>query len=155
MYWYPILQVFVGLVFLLGCTRTPNPITTSSSSGPLNVEMWASASCIQSGQTIHLRATVTNRGDHTQIINLTDKPVLDIVFGNPDTGRRWSDDKPLTPDLMHIEIAPSTSKSIEMDWVGEQGSYGAVTIWAILNENNKGDRIRPGVTIAIGSCPGP
>jgi Intracellular proteinase inhibitor len=117
----------------------------------LDVEMWASSGCMHVGDKVHLRATVSNRGPKPQTIDLKDTPVLDIVFGNPDAGPRWSDGRPLTPDLTRLELKPGESKSIEMDWVAE---YGTKNITAVFRTDRRFPPLEPGVTINVGTCAG-
>lgn len=153
-------QMFLGVILLtallVGC-QTPTPVSSSSTMSLdtiLDVEIWASRGCVQPGDTVHLRATVRNRGAKKQVIDLKDKPVLDMVFGNPDTGRRWSEDRPLTPDLTRLELQPGESKSIAMDWVTSQRTYGPNHVTALFVWNAKLSRLTPGVTVHVGTCPG-
>jgi hypothetical protein len=122
--------------------------------GTLLVETWASDDCVQPGNIVHLRVTITNKGAKTQVIELDDKAVLDIVIGNPDTGRRWSDGKPLTSDLTRLELGPGASKSIEMDWVVDKDIVGPVGINAQFIYSERLGGVTPSVLVNVERCPG-
>jgi hypothetical protein len=81
------------------------------------VEIWASTNCAAPGEVVRARATVTNRDSRTQIAELEEQPVLDIIITDQNGEHRWSEGKPLTPDLMRLELKPGESKTIEMEWV--------------------------------------
>lgn len=146
-------------VIVVSCTSAPVPVTsinTISLNTVLDVEISASNGCVKSGETVKLRATVTNRGDKTQVIDLKDKPVLDILADFTQQTRhgevRWSDGKPLTSDLIHLELAPGASKTIEMDWIPDRDAY--TRVGAEFNYDNRGNRLGSAVTIYVGACPG-
>ena len=155
---YRIALVVWMLVLLMGCASSPSPTSRTDGidiGGTLLVEAWASADCVKLGQTVHLRTTVTNKGARHQVIELNEKPVLDIVIGNPEKSeKRWSAGRVLTPDQKRLDLAPGESKSIEMDWVAERMPYGVATVWGIFNYDNKGNYKAPLVDIWIESCPG-
>ncbi len=147
--WCKIIAALVFTTMLTGCY---GPVSGSMVGGDIAVEMWASTSCAQPGDTIHLRATATNRGNRVWIVDTKDEPVFDILFPI-----RWSAGKPLTADLTHLELQPGQSKSIEMDYVLPKGISGVVGAQAqfIYSPTAPGGTARPGVTINVGSCPGP
>ncbi len=152
--WHIKLILLLLVCALSSCVAPPEPVSRNSVVDDLNVEIWASSRCVKPGETVSLRASVMNFGNRVQAIELKDKPILDIVFGNPDNGRRWSDGKPLIPDLTRLKLKPGESKTIEMNWiVPAETSFGPVQISAILNYNNKGDRVVPGVNVDVGICP--
>ena len=93
------------------------PVIQTATAGEFVVTMWASDGCPDTGAMVTLRATLTNDSSQTQVVNLNDQPVLDIIIGNPDRSTvRWSTGKALTPDLTRLELKPTESKTIEMQW---------------------------------------
>lgn len=102
-------------VLLLGCSTRARSVTAGGKF--LYVELWANNGCPRFGETVTLRATARNGGSDTQIVELKDQPVLDIIVGNPDNSKfRWSAGKSLTSELTRLELKPRESKSIEMQW---------------------------------------
>lgn len=97
------------------------PTGTTAGGTPFTVELWASAKCVQPGDTLVARATVVNHGPTAQVIELTDRPVLDLSIGyrtlEGSTIIRWSDGKSLTQDLTRLALQPGESKRIELRWV--------------------------------------
>lgn len=124
---------------------------------PLFVEMWASSNCTQPGDKITMRATVTNKGTGTQIIELGDQPALDIWLSSGTILlARWSDGKPLTSDLTRLELKPGEPKTIEMDWsVGQPTSETVLSAQARFIYSTRVPPLRPTVQINVGNCPGP
>ncbi len=110
------------LAFLFDTLYRPPASVVSVESGPLVAEIWASDGCPRVGETVTIRASVTNKGTHLFVIEVADQPVLDIVLLGQ---RRWSDGKQLTSELTHLELKPGESKSIEMQYVVQE-RYSAV-----------------------------
>ena len=113
--------LFVLALGLVGCGgHVPNPVTSSSGVNlggqAVTVDMWASDNCVQPGNVVTLRATVTNKTSKTQVFELKDRPVFDLVVETGGRTTRWSDGKALTSDLTRLELQPGQSKTIEMDW---------------------------------------
>ena len=82
------LFMFVLLVLgLSGCMHGPANQTAGGS--PYAVELWARDHCPDVGQTITLRATVTNVSSQTHTVDLGNQPFLDIVVGDQANGQRW------------------------------------------------------------------
>ncbi len=106
----------LAMVLLLGC-RASKPATSSSVIEGIVVDVWASSDCIQPGETLRLRATATNRGTRAHSVQLSDRPVLDLVVRATDKTTHWSDGKPITPNLTSLELKPGESKTIEMNWL--------------------------------------
>jgi hypothetical protein len=117
-YW-PIVLVLLILPLVAGCLHSST--STTAGGTPFTIELWASAKCVKAGDTLTVRATVTNRDSQTRLVELKDQPVLDLVIGyhgvTGDTSIRWSDGKPLSTALTHLELKPGESKSIEIRWV--------------------------------------
>lgn len=152
-----ILPMFVLALGLVGCGgHVPNPVTSSSGVNlggqGVAVDIWASDQCVQRGDTVALRATVTNKTSKTQIFELKDRPVLDLAVKAGGVTSQWSDGKTLTSDLTRLELLPGQSKTIGMDW---RASYsGTVGARAIFYFDAEGPPLAPGVLISVGSCPG-
>jgi hypothetical protein len=93
------------------------PVSYAAGSNLFALTVWASDGCPDPDALITLRATVVNQTQQVQVVVLTNQPVLDIVVGNPDRSTiRWSAGRPLTSDLTRLELGPSESKTIEMQW---------------------------------------
>jgi len=99
-----------------------------------------------------LRATVTNKTSKTQTFETTDVPVLDLLVAYGKGAQRWSDGKPLTPDLTHLELQPGQSKTIEMDWIA-QPTVGVV-VATFFYSDRPSFKQEASVTIGV-PCPGP
>ncbi len=132
----------ISLVLLSACAQT-HPSINTSAYGYLAIDTWASGTCVKSGDTIKLRSTVTNEGKQTEVIQLTDHPVLDIMIRDrsrnglsaDDKIIHWSDGKTITPDVRRLELKPGESKTLEMDWVVQRpvvALYGVVSVPANL-----------------------
>jgi len=145
------------LTLLIGCL--PGSASTTAVDGNLIVTMWTSSTCVQPGDTVQLRATVENHGSQTEIMEVKNKPVLDIFISSPGHPggylAHWSDGKSLTSDLTHLELKGGESKTIEMDWVAPSNiePYG---VDAVFTYSDVPPLVvaRPGVTVNVGECPG-
>ncbi len=103
-------------ILLFGCLATGQSIRTGRED--FSILLTADKKCAAVGETLHLKASVTNASSQTKVVELKDRPVFDMIIGTPQGGdKRWSDGKPLTPELTRLELLPGESKSIEMDWV--------------------------------------
>ena len=146
-----------SVALLLGCNSSPQPISRTSGVGELDVEIWASQGCIKPGETIQVRATVTNRGDKTQVIDLKDKPVLDLTVYSLERTQRWSEGKALTAELTRLELAPGKSKTIEAEYTENSTKRGGQLVAEAKFfdvANPSGGPLTSSVTIYVGSCPG-
>ena len=122
---------------LLGCSTGARSVTAGGKF--LYVELWTNNGCPRLGETVTLRATARNGGSNTQIVELKDQPVLDIIVGNPDNSKiRWSAGKALTSELTRLELKPRESKSIEMQWRVD-GSGTVISAQLIPNTQSIGD----------------
>ncbi len=149
----PMLILALGLV---GCgIHIPNPVTTSSvvgiGGGPVVVDVWASDNLVQPGETVKLRATVTNKPTQTFLVDLKDQPVLDIVAKSQNRVTRWSDGKVLTSDLTRLELQPGESKTIEMDYVA-RSCCDAILAYADFRYGGGG--VAPSVIVSVKYAPG-
>lgn len=143
------------VVFLVGCSNGLfGPVSSNSGVNDLLVTIWLSNPCPQVGDTIWLRATVDNTGTTTEVVDIKDKAILDIEIALESKMIRWSDDKPLTSELTHLELAPGQSKTIEMDWVVSEDSSRYHVVYAVFTVHTDPPIIisRPGVPLTVGSC---
>jgi len=115
-----VLCVFLFIVLLLGCSPGAKSVTAGYSQF-IYVELWTNNGCPRVGETVTLRATVTNQSSEPFHAELVDQPVLDLFVG----GTRWSERKPLSPDLTQLDLKPGESKSIEMQYVVKAGGTAA------------------------------
>lgn len=153
-----IFTLWALIAVLVGCLSKPVSNTSVASlEQPLVAEIWASSDCAKSGDRINLRATVMNKGTGVQVIELSDQSILDIwVSDSAVVLRRWSDEKPLTPDLTRFELKPNESKIIEMDWTVRQPASGTVlSVQAYFIYSTRVPPLRPTVLVSVGNCPGP
>lgn len=155
--WYVVLFFFVLALLLSSCSRA-EPVSMTSGvdiGGTLVDEIWAGSDCVQPGDNVQFRATVTNKSATTQVIESKDKPVLDIWIGSDVAViAHWSDGKPLTPDLTRLELKPGESKTIEMNWLVQKSPVG-FSVSARFNYSDRFPPLTPSVLINVGICPGP
>ncbi len=155
MRWYLTFALSILAISLLAC-RVPKPVSSTGIIDEKVIEIWASTDLIQPGQTVKLRATLTNHSGKSQIIELKDRPVLDLVVvagtAEQPTRIRWSDGKPLTADLTRLALQPGESKSIELSYV-VQGCCNSVQAYAEFVDTGPFPPIRPGIVIFVGSYP--
>jgi hypothetical protein len=114
---WSIVLILLVSPLLVGCLNSP--VSTTAGGTPFTVELWASAKCVRPGDTLIVRATVTNRSAQTRSVEVEDQPVFDLVIGyrtlTGSTSIRWSENKTLD-DLTRLELKPGESKSIEVRW---------------------------------------
>ena len=131
------------------------PVSDSRQSGDLIVGLWESTDCASQGQSVTIRATVTNKGSRVFSVDLKDQPVLDIIIGNPDNSTiRWSTGRQLTVDLTRLELQPEQSRDIYLEWVATTST----TIWARFIDNPTDPRGPIFSHLALfvePACPGP
>lgn len=155
MRWRLIAVLAIWAFVLSGCAK---PISSTSGVDYTALQIWASSNCVQPGDKINLRATLTNNGTQTQSVELNEQSVLDIIIRNQGPVVRWSDGKPFTPDLTRLTLKPGESKTIEMDWTVKQPSIGSVFYVDsnfIYSSRSPGGPIGSSVSINVNSCPGP
>jgi hypothetical protein len=141
------------MLTLSGCLWY-GPVSSANSVDSLAIEIRASTSCANPGEVVSLRASVTNHGQKPQSIELADHPVLDLCVSAPNYRRCWSDGKPLTPELIRLYLKPGESKTIEMKWPAEVGTYGA-NVLLLTEFIRPDDPARAGVDVgARPRCPG-
>lgn len=111
-------------------TPTPGPVVGRASRGDYVVEVWVSKVCAFDGDHVIVRGTVTNIGTRTHIIELGHQIVFDLIIADRTGVYRWSDGKPLTPELTRLELGPQESKTLEMQWtvVGGPGFEAATQL---------------------------
>ncbi|MGB8648314.1 MAG: BsuPI-related putative proteinase inhibitor [Anaerolineae bacterium] len=104
------------MIVLVGCLS--QPVKRVQGGNIWNLELWVNSACASPGDTVTARLTLTNVTTTVQTIELKDKAVLDLGLGyGTDQGpkvTKWSDNKPLTPELTQLVLKPSESKMIEM-----------------------------------------
>ncbi len=149
-----------SFVFILAGCNTSQPVRGTgiiSIDGPQNLEMWASSGCVAAGDTVKLRATLTNNSPKAQVFDVPDQPVLDIWILIPIGTVRWSDGQPLTPALTHLELQPGQSKSIEMDWSTKGLRYGGpIGVEVRFIDSPRAPKpTMAGVTVQVAGCVGP
>lgn len=153
---WQIILAFLALSMLSACTSR-HPIDDKRSiHGDINytVELWASTNCILPGETVTVRATVTNVGSQTLIIDLRDQVVFDLIITDQNGEHRWSEGKSLMPELTRLELKPGQSKMLEMQWVVQPlTSVVVVTAQFIDNPAVPGGPVRAQVSIPS-LCPG-
>ncbi len=92
-----IVSALILVMFLLmACLQ--GSASATGVDGNLVVTIWISGTCVQSGDTVYLRATVSNHGSITETVDAKDKPVIDIFIFRPGSpgsyAVHWSDSKP-------------------------------------------------------------
>lgn len=123
----------LAALLLIGCLDRSVSTSTAveiGGTGYLDVEMWASKNCVQPGDTVHLRATVSNRSDKNWTVELQDQPVFDIETSSDGKRVHWSDGKPMS-ELSRLELKPGESRTLEMDIViPKDMGYGTIGAFA-------------------------
>ena len=148
------------MALLLASCRPVKPVSYTARSGDgILIEMWGSKDCVVAGETVHLRATATNEDPEPFAVDLRDQPVLDIwVSGLVEAKgailQRWSDGKPLTPDVTGLALQPGQSKTLEMDWIPATSVYGAAHAEAnyIHRASWGDDPLIVSITIEVQAC---
>ncbi len=109
---------------------------------------------VDEGEPVRLRFTVINRGDEKQVIEVEDKPVMDIMVTYEKNGDNvpvyWSDGREVTADMRRLELGPGESKTIEMTWIAEGPRFSGPDIRGILNDEHRAYKTH--FSICIGSC---
>ncbi len=145
---------------LSACLATP--VTIKDGRGKIAIELWASAKCVEPGDMLIVRATVTNQDSRTHLVEVKDQSILDLSIGyRTETGStiiKWSDAKPLTPDLTRLELKPGESRTIELRWVVIEPAPSAIGVSArFIDDLRFSDHpLSPFMMIyGPGGCPGP
>ena len=122
----PLILLLLTVVFWFVCSLArgdvfwPQPKREVWGEGGLRRELWVSQERASVGESIDLVFTVKNVGDETEVIEIDDGPVMDILVGQGDHYEQevyWSDGREITPEMRRLELAPGESKTIEMAWV--------------------------------------
>lgn len=156
-----LLWLFISLVVLTSCVGPsfPNRNTNLLGSGLL-LEIWVNTTDAEVGTPIQIRYTVTHTGDQTRVVELADRPVMDIVISfqswqtQQRTVTRWSDGQEITEELRRMSWEPGESKTLEMTWVvPELADDTTVRVGGTLRFGEReGESTGAGVTICVGSC---
>jgi hypothetical protein len=122
--------LFICLIALLFCGCLPSgPVSqTSGVHGAANytVKVTANTSCPGAGENVIVRAKVSNDGDRPEVAVAMNEPVFDLIVTGRERTIRWSDGKPLTPELTRLELKPGEFKSVQLEFKSEGGSYNAI-----------------------------
>lgn len=152
-----ILPIILAFFLLTSCRY--GPVSKSNAvgirDGYLIVTIDASTNCAKPGETVILRASVVNKTSQTFIVDLQDRPVFDLCIEAYGGYKKcWSDGKPLTTALTHVELKPGESRTIEMKWVAEPyGEFGAGG--SFIDSSNVRSSVGANVVVGVeGNCPG-
>ena len=154
-------NTFLLLPALLLASCGPNfPNTDAWGVGNLRLDVWVNTTQAQVGTTIQIRYRVTNTGDEPEIIELADRPVMDISirFESQVTHEhiviRWSDGREVTDDLRRLVWEPGETKTLEMTWiVDEQARDGIVHAGGLLRFGEReGEASGTSVAICVRMC---
>lgn len=117
----------VVLGLLVGCipSRAVPTMVAYAWVGDLTLNLWTSRYGLSVGESVDIRFTVENVGKKTKVIELADRPVMDISIGFRTMGGdqvriRRSDGREMTPELTRLVLEPGESKTIEMTWVPDE-----------------------------------
>lgn len=93
--------------------------------GGLTLNLWTSRYGLSVGESVDIRLTVENIREKTRVIELADRPVIDISIGFSTMGGdhvriRWSDGREMTSELTRLVLQPGESKTLEMTWVPDE-----------------------------------
>ena len=156
LYRFAVLLMIAAL--LTGCSLLwARPESNTASDGNLGLTLWVSQGRVSVGQSVHIRYTVENDGNQTEVIQLEEKqePVMDIrvrfAVGSDWTTLCWSDGREITPEMRRLELAPGESKTIEMTWIpDEKATNESVRISGILNREPMYQDVS--IDICVGTC---
>ena len=113
--------LLIAAASLVSCNLlSSKPKRKVGGQGGLRLELWASKERASVGESIDIVFTVKNVGDETEVIEIDDEPVMDILVRQGSDYKReawWSDGREVTPEMRRLELAPGESKTIEMTWV--------------------------------------
>lgn len=124
------------------------------SSRSRDVEIWANRDCAKRGESITLRATVTNRTNSEWVAEITNEPIFDIVVGTREETKRWSDTNQLTSDETPFRLKPGESKTISMDWVAPESAYGPTYAYAPFRfPHSYSPGGQPSIDLWVATCP--
>jgi len=143
---------------LMGCVQ--RQVSGKAVVDNLVLELQVSDRCPNYGETVTIRATVTNRDSRPFIVELKDRPLLDISIGYSystpsETLIRWSDGKPLTSELTRLELEPGESKSVEMAWVVPTGiGFAGVSATVYYDDRSLDNSIGVNLSLTPANCIG-
>ena len=110
--------IFLVIVplFLTACVGWPSPQSNATTLNTLVLILWTSHRNVNVNQPVTIRFTVKNEGKQMAVYDSGSRPVADILIPGGIPKIRWSDGKPLTPDLTRLELKPGESRILEMIW---------------------------------------
>lgn len=132
------LAPLVLLLFLTGCDQS---ISEQAGGPDIVLSVWISKNCFKEGDLLIFRATTTNKGSDTFVVELEDRPVFDLEIGynlsssttnSQPVSIQWSDNKPLTSDLTRTKLEPGESKTIEIKLLVPDPPPPGVSLRAVL-----------------------
>lgn len=152
---------FILSLLLTGCGGISPPMSSATGIGDVGILLWVSHQVVNVGQPLQISFTASNRGREIADFQTQSKPVMDINIGGtkrsgePTGFLRWSDGKPLTADLTHLQLKPGESKTIEMTWIpDERFKDGIMSINGFLRfGENASDYGTAGVVVTVGFVP--
>jgi len=134
--------MFVPILALLlaGCLQRERSVTAGGI--PFELNLWVNNRCPNYGEPVTIRASAINRDSRVHIVEFKDHPILDIYVNYRTRDEiliRWSDGKPSSSDLNHVEIKPGESKSIEMQASIPPGAYNVLVSARLYYEGRSVD----------------
>lgn len=151
---YFLLCILAFLLLVMGC-RASKPISDTRPAGDIGVEVWASSDCVEPGETVKLRATATNHSSEPFEVELSDKPVFDLVVKTGGETTRWSEGEKFTSNLTRFVLKPKEAKTIEMDWQVRGPDNLLVNAQFIDNPKFADHPIEPFLLVQVQHCVGP
>ncbi len=139
---------------MVGCVQRERSITVGEI--PFGLTLWVSDRCPRYGETVTIRETVTNRDSNLHVIELKDRPVLDLYAGYRtanETLIRWSDGKTLTSELTRLALGPGEAKSIEMPLTIPAGACcGGASVTFYYDERSLNNPMTTSLSITPNDC---
>lgn len=146
--------IMLGLV--VGCipSRAVATRTAYARVGGLALNLWTSRYGLSVGESVDIRFTVENIREKTRVIELADRPVMDISISFDDVPIRWSDGREITPELTRLVLEPGESKTLEMTWVADERARNVlVGVAGVLRYGEANHQVNSAaVLICIGAC---
>ena len=154
----PIFTVWFVCSLARGDIFWPQPKSAASRTGSLKLILWVSRERVIPGDEVEIRFTVKNTRGKVRVVELEDKPVMDILINirTPDNNSfpttYWSDGQDITPEMRRLELAPGESRTIEMQWIAVEDSNYQAEIVGVMHGEHRDTRVVVG--ICEGHCGG-
>lgn len=152
--------ILLSITLLTSSCGTSFPNTDTWGFNDLGLQIWVDKTQVQVGMPIQIRFSVTNVGDEAEVIELADRPVMDIWISFESwavPGRTtiyWSDGREITGDMRRLVLQPGETRTLEMTWtIDPLARDRTVNVAGILRFGEReAESTGARVTICVASC---